>query len=383
MRYGRQFVSRLEGPFVDKWPVGVMFQLPLLLPISILFLAAGVLMASATPIVTPSENAVNLLEGDRREKYLIALLQLHIECKRDRPQGADCIQDGSRFVDEQQRVLRDEISRAALTDCRVTALRSDDTLGSDVFVCDSAPEPSPAWAIGFGSLVALSILGGIVALSRALSYRSLLPRFNPRLWITPGPVLVILVVTAPALASVVTLLARDPIRSWSLSQLAPAMGIPLLLFASVVSATLVADLRTFEPERTYGVGILVLAVLGVAAAVFFALVDGISRGNSASAVALLATVAWLIIVALAARFLWTRPRRASVVRSTLAFARRWLLLNIFTILAVIVHFGPEVRARLWVQLTTTRLVLALILINVVWSLVAERLIQTRHRLAGA
>lgn len=282
-------------------PLATYTSLHVVIPVSLLCGFLGLICTYSVPIHASRVEASAQMEGRPMISYAIALRDWQTECLKSPPDNERCDTSTTSTRPSSAGPLLLLTQVAGLENCRAEVVKFASVLNSDPIKCSSRPQPT--WVVIVW--LALAIVGGVLAKTvTGFMYvnRRFLPRYNPTLWLTPWVLAALVSCVTPLVASIA--LWSNLVAKFDPSSPSPAYANylvwPLGLVIAIV-AFIVTDLKTFDHERRYLIGLgKIVALLGAAVGDLFLarrLIDevGLSRWMTLAMAFSLAIVVFLCI----------------------------------------------------------------------------------------
>lgn len=322
-----RLVPYCNDRLVDKFPLAVLFRLVLVAVVVIPTTLLGVVIASSATAEEPTVPASSLMpDQGTQEIYQRALERIQRECGRTQPLSGSCFTNGPSTSRDAVSDLDALIASLKLSNCTILAMPASDAAEYDYYGCRG---DASAGAALVGTWVLLAILGGVVGIAAyggVLRDRHLVPRFNPRLWMTPYAVCVPLLCALPLMASVWIFFERIDTERSGISPVnvdtAAGLATAILFMATV----LVADLRTSGAERAYLVVVFTLAAVVGLLSITVLAVDGLGSQWLSVAPRLMVDAVPLLAATLALAKVARHPIARTPVWALSRFARRLSIL---------------------------------------------------------
>ena len=318
---------RLDSAIVGRAPLSVFFGLTTTVPILLLALIVGAFVAIFGAVDYSRASATGLLDGTLREMYAKNLAVIQNECSMSVPLDGTCFAHQRPSSESAVTNLRKLAAQGGLTECHPASMPAKSASEYDYLSCRGYQGPGSTLVIIWTSIAGVSMLCFLFNVLAFNVNRSLFPRFNPNLWLTPWTFLATATSIWPLTASFLIFNGR---MGGEVSM--PWDGLwkvldGLLVLCVLVSCCMVGDLRTHPPERTYIIGLGVALGVAFVASLVLSLAYGAFSGGTLSLPPLLFAAFLGVCLFVACRWLGMQPESPNIAKATIGFLKRLAILS--------------------------------------------------------
>lgn len=310
----RNWRNRVEDHFVDRWPPFVLFGVVFVAPIVLGLVAVGLTMSTTTSIAQNRPGAATMVPDRVEDQYIAALQVVQEECRRSHANlaGDKCFArtpaTSAAAVQEMARI----INKVDLQGCHREEMPATHAYRYDYFSCRGEKHANLILVTVWLSIAVASAMLLLSTIVGAIASRDLIPRYHPNLWLTPYIFLVTFLSGCPLIISILTFRLRTHNHGQIFSE-AKLTFAWLALSAAFIAAIVAADLRTFEPERSYVKGMVTILILAPIAVLVITLSVDALTGNRASLPVFMLDVLLLAGILALLVYLLKRPQAPQIL----------------------------------------------------------------------